>query len=149
MPRRSSVRQTNGGLLAVVGAARTCERAGVSALRDVARHERAATAPAVSAQVCLQLLKGADSVADVLVGFGVQDRNLKWTETTLTLTTSDSQQQCRTLTVAHPVMLTNHPHLVTVIEMEQFLPLPSDRLNVDGVTYTLQPTQKGDAAPES
>jgi hypothetical protein len=100
---------------------------------------------AVSAQVCLTL-ENPSGEASVKVYFGVQGKDQKVTYITLTPATTGGTQQCPTLTFQHPVTLVNHPHLVVTLEMTL---ATGDRALVDGVTYTLQPTQKGDVTPGS
>jgi hypothetical protein len=106
---------------------------------------------AVSAKVCLTF-NGSDPEFAVLQ-FGVQDkdRNLfVWDDpdnpgSYYRLISPSESQQCETLTFAKPVKLVNHPHLVTALIMI----LEGSRVDVDGVTYTLQPSQGGDVTPTS
>ena len=105
----------------------------------------------VSAEICLKFT--GDPVSDfVAVQFGVQDmgrnvilwRDLSTGEPFKLIPTSDFQQ-CEKLTFVKPVKLVNHPHIVTALIMG--LRTSSGQVDVDGVTYTLQPTQAGDEVP--
>jgi len=106
---------------------------------------------AVSAEVCLTF-SSTDSNEYVGVMFGVQDKDRNFIlgddpdnpgSYGILVSASDSQQ-CVTLTFATPVQLVNHPHLVTALVM-QFE--TGGWAEVDGVTYTLRPTQEGDLVP--
>ncbi len=98
----------------------------------------------VSAEVCLQFNnESGGSYLDIL--FGVQDADRNYTTTLVSLTETDTEQTCHTLTLAPPVALVDHPHLVLVLNMK--LATGDDWVGVDGVTYTLQPTKKSDLPP--
>jgi hypothetical protein len=98
---------------------------------------------AVSAQVCLTLHK-VTNVAYMEIILGVQDKDGNVTFTQAMVNAEDDGQQCPTLTFPTPVELVNNPHLVLVLDMKLH---SEDWAGVDGVTYTLQPTKKGDVAP--
>ena len=105
---------------------------------------------AVSAEVCLTF-SSTDSNEYVGVLFGVQDKDRNYIlgddpdnpQSYAILISASDSQQCVTLTFATPVQLVNHPHLVTALVMQ----LTTGWAEVDGVTYTLQPTQEGDLVP--
>lgn len=104
----------------------------------------------VSAEICLTFT--GDQQSDfVAVQFGVQDKErnviLWWDgagQPYKLIPTSDFQQ-CEKLTFAKPVKLVNHPHIVTALIMG--LRTDYGQVDVDGVAYTLQPTQAGDEVP--
>jgi hypothetical protein len=101
---------------------------------------------AVSAEVCLQFTNTSGNAYANIV-FGVQDKDRNVTYAVTQLTTTDEAQQCRKLTFDNPVQLLNHPHLVLVLDLK--LKTSDDTAFVDGVTYTLRPTQTGDVTPGS
>lgn len=100
----------------------------------------------VAAEVCLQLHnESGDSYVGILFGVQDQDRNFTVTGLADNLTETDAEQACHTLTLGTPIALVNHPHLVLALDIK--VKTNSDRVGVDGVTYTLQPTKKGDLPP--
>lgn len=108
---------------------------------------------AVSAEVCLKVTDESDPadayVPEVYVIVGLQDgdRNYLLAKDATgnpapQVTAGD--QTCVTLTFDTPVKLVNRPHLVAVLDMKLKAGMFAE---VDGVTYTLQPTAVGDVAP--
>lgn len=104
----------------------------------------------VSAEICLTYTGGSDDNT-VLVLFGVQDKDrngILWSDLATGLPgkviSASSSQQCEKLTLETPVQLVNHPHIVTALIMSF---ADYSEVDVDGVTYVLQPTQAGDEVP--
>lgn len=108
---------------------------------------------AVSAEVCLKVTDESDpadgDVPQVYVLVGVQDgaRNYvlaKDAQGDAQPAVVAGSATCVTMTFDHPVKLVNGPHLVAVLDMQLRAGMYAE---VEGVTYTLQPTAGGDVAP--
>lgn len=101
---------------------------------------------AVSARVCVELTKPDDPTGDdsrLNIMFGVQDKDQHAILADMwDVYDTTNGQVCQTLTLDPPVALTNYPHMVTVIEPR--LRSTEDTAVLDGITYTLRPTEPGD-----
>jgi hypothetical protein len=101
---------------------------------------------AVSAEVCYSFTK-VNYWASADAFLGVQDGDREFSLAYQPLEPTDGQQACVTLAFENPVKLTNHPHLVFVLDLR--LKSADDSFDADGVTYTLAPTAPGDIDPGS
>lgn len=108
---------------------------------------------AVAAEVCLKVTDESDPSdaynPEVFVLAGVQDGAgnyilAKDTSGNPMPQVTAGDQTCVTMAFDTPVKLVNRPHLVAVLDMKLKAGMFAE---VDGVTYTLQPTAVGDVAP--
>ncbi len=115
---------------------------------------------AVSAEVCLTFNGDTGEYDYIELQFGVQDKDrnfVVWEDPENPGVFSkhivpSAEQQCEKLTFAKPVKLVNHPHLVTALIIRLVTEdgdTTPDSVEVDGVTYTLQPSRRGDLTPKA